>query len=142
MDKKIIVLIVIIAVVFVSATYYVTYWVLGSEYLKDEKYCKTDLDCVRQASCCDCDLGDYVNRYHYKPINCEFTCECITIPSRGVCQNNACIPVIDELVCEKHTDFDQDFCYYEAAIRNEDISLCEKIKDNALKEDCKRSFGG
>jgi hypothetical protein len=59
----------------------------------DEKYCMSDSDCVRQSSCCDCGLGNYVNKKYYHAPQCEQRCMCATQQSIGKCENNVCIGI-------------------------------------------------
>ncbi|MFH1917440.1 MAG: hypothetical protein ABIJ21_09335 [Nanoarchaeota archaeon] len=62
--------------------------------LDPQKYCEEDTDCVRQESCCDCGLGNYVNKNYYAEIPCtESQCMCATQQSTGVCKNNQCTAV-------------------------------------------------
>ena len=58
-------------------------------------YCKTDSDCVRLNKCCDCGLGEYVNKYNQVEVDCSGgpLCKCATFDSRGECENNRCIGV-------------------------------------------------
>jgi len=57
-------------------------------------FCKKDADCVRQAKCCDCGLGEYVNRFHLENMNCTGPqCLCPIALSRGECRENKCVAV-------------------------------------------------
>ncbi|MFN7991366.1 MAG: eight-cysteine-cluster domain-containing protein [Candidatus Micrarchaeia archaeon] len=57
-------------------------------------YCKTNDDCVRQQSCCDCGLGVYVNRFNYNSSPCTGpVCKCAIRDSKGECQGNKCVAV-------------------------------------------------
>lgn len=61
-------------------------------------YCENDSDCVRVNKCCDCGLGEYVNRYNQQP-ECpkdQPRCLCATALSHGECQNNKCAAVPDK----------------------------------------------
>jgi len=57
-------------------------------------YCVKDSDCVRQNKCCDCGLGDYVNRYNLDNPNCTGPrCMCPIALSEGVCNSSRCAAV-------------------------------------------------
>ncbi|MEW6722514.1 MAG: eight-cysteine-cluster domain-containing protein [Candidatus Micrarchaeota archaeon] len=57
-------------------------------------YCTSDSDCLRQQSCCDCGLGEYVNKYNYNNTTCTGpVCKCVQIPSKGECRDNKCTAV-------------------------------------------------
>lgn len=58
--------------------------------LSNEKYCERDTDCVRQKSCCDCGLGNYVNKKYYSQTECATQCMCATVDSIGKCIDNEC----------------------------------------------------
>jgi eight-cysteine-cluster-containing protein len=61
---------------------------------ENPEFCKVDQDCVRLNSCCDCALGQYVNKYNQKPECTEGpVCKCLTIPSTGKCESNKCVAV-------------------------------------------------
>ncbi len=60
-----------------------------------KNYCQFDRDCIKQESCCDCGLGNYVNIYNHQNVSCvgKMMCMCASLPSRGACQNNTCVSV-------------------------------------------------
>lgn len=63
---------------------------------ENPQYCKTASDCVRQQSCCDCGLGQYVNKYNYNSTACTGpVCKCALQPSHGDCEGNKCVGVAD-----------------------------------------------
>ncbi|MCI0503819.1 eight-cysteine-cluster domain-containing protein [Candidatus Micrarchaeota archaeon] len=56
-------------------------------------YCEKDGDCVRLNRCCDCGLGEYVNKYNQQP-ECppgEPQCMCPIALSHGQCQSGRCV---------------------------------------------------
>ncbi len=58
-------------------------------------YCEKDSDCVRLNKCCDCGLGEYVNKYNQQP-ECppgQPRCMCAIALSEGKCDGNVCIAV-------------------------------------------------
>ncbi|MEK6982181.1 MAG: eight-cysteine-cluster domain-containing protein [Candidatus Micrarchaeota archaeon] len=71
-------------------------------------YCESDSDCVRQTSCCDCGLGQYVNKYNLENNSCNGPrCMCPTMLSKGVCLSNKCtaVPIKEEIIfCGRSTN--------------------------------------
>jgi|GEM_PF-6763196 len=61
--------------------------------LNQTKYCTEDKNCVRQASCCDCGLGDWVNQKYYKEAVCQYACKCALFLSEGKCVDHQCVGV-------------------------------------------------
>lgn len=60
----------------------------------NEKYCDVDSDCVRKNSCCDCGLGNYINKKFQEAVECEGPrCLCAVMDSTGKCVNHQCIAV-------------------------------------------------
>jgi eight-cysteine-cluster-containing protein len=58
-------------------------------------YCQKDSDCVRKNSCCDCGLGEFVNKYNQQP-ECppnEPRCACAIRLSHGECNASKCVAV-------------------------------------------------
>lgn len=57
-------------------------------------YCDSDADCVRKNSCCDCGLGDYINKKYQVEVSCQGPrCLCPIADSVGKCVNNRCAAV-------------------------------------------------
>ncbi len=55
-------------------------------------YCERDSDCYRQVKCCDCGLGEYVNKYNLdNPICTSPRCLCPISDTIGKCAGNRCI---------------------------------------------------
>ncbi|MEW6036029.1 MAG: eight-cysteine-cluster domain-containing protein [Candidatus Micrarchaeota archaeon] len=62
-------------------------------------YCRNDSDCVRLNKCCDCGMGEYVNKYNQKA-ECppgEPQCMCPIQLSHGECVNDRCVAVADSV---------------------------------------------
>ena len=67
--------------------------VASPDYPNDPSYCDTNDDCVRQASCCDCAFGTWVNKEHYNESLCPAgtpRCMCATRERLPLCQNHQC----------------------------------------------------
>lgn len=94
--KKPLLIIILMAVIFISAC------TLNSKYYSDEKYCERNKDCTLRENCCNSCYKDYVNIYHKEklspeecPINvCAQICPSPDSFSEPVCINNQCSPAI------------------------------------------------
>lgn len=64
-----------------------------TDYIFDIQSCEVDDDCVREASCCDCSEGKFINRKYFEDVKCEEQCDCEPVITIGVCIENNCEPV-------------------------------------------------
>jgi len=90
-----------------------------TEYIFDQDACEVDTDCVRSASCCDCDVGEYINKQYFEDVICESGCECIPKLSIGMCLENKCVAV----------ELEDEFCDHEEQHRlgdtwNDEEEIC------------------
>jgi len=118
------------------------------EPVKAEKYCEEDNDCIKvDGGCCGCSSGgnsttinkNYENYWNNKLAGeCEGIV-CLTVMSTDIscfaqprCINNACtLDYEDFSVCEQ-LDYYNDWCYWRFAIKNNNITLCDKISVDKL----------
>jgi hypothetical protein len=67
--------------------------VIGPGDIPENKFCLQDSDCVRQNSCCDCGVGEWVHKDYQVQVRCAKVCQCEISNTVGKCRSNQCVGV-------------------------------------------------
>lgn len=107
-----------------------------------EEYCEQNNDCMKvKGDCCGCTAGGTattINKNYYTQYVEDLKKRCggigcaeimswdITCFTKPVCLSNRCeFDYKDYTICKEA--YYKDWCYWQFAIANDDVSLCEKI---------------